>query len=304
MDERGTVQIALRIGALGFVVCWLLVRALQEAIPFWLPFAILLVAEVEFLARGWRERRWGGVAPTSTELSARRRPGEADADLGWGEIVEGEDGPVLLPPPPRPPRTRRRRIVTVLGVAVAAALFIAAARVDRDRSWSALSSERRAAAEALFSREAGRIAGAPVTVRCDDGYAYTGIGSDALGVAFVRSRLALLDPTICRRLVAIVFDDDRRERDDSARAVLVLAHEAVHLGGERDEGVTECKGLQEGVARGERLGLERAAAQRMMGTLYLRNLGERSITRLSYALPDGCVDGGSLDLRPDDGAFP
>ncbi len=41
-----------------------------------------------------------------------------------------------------------------------------------------------------------------------------------------------------------------------------------------------------------------------MKSLYQRNLAERSITRLSYRLPDGCVDGGSLDLRPTDSSFP
>ncbi len=304
MTERRAVQTAVRVAALGFVVCWLFVAPLQDRVPFWLPFAILLVAEAEYIVRGWRERRDSDVASTGPELSTRRRPGDADADLGWGEVVETDDGPVLVPPRPRPARARRRRVLTAIGVAVTVALFVAAARVDRGSSWSSLSPERRAEAEALFSLEAGRIAGGPVTVRCDDGYAYTGAGSDALGVAFIRSRLALLDPAVCRRLVAIALDDDRRERDDSARAILVLAHEAVHLAGERNEGVTECKALQEGVTLGERLGLDRTRAQRMMSVLYTRNLGERSITRLSYQLPEGCRDGGSLDLRPDDDVFP
>jgi len=294
------VQIALRVGALGFVVAWLLSRRLQELVPYQLPFAVLLVSEAEVLARAWRERR---AAPVN-EPRDKRLPDSTDADLGWGELVEGEDGPVYVPPPPRPERRRGAGPLGVAGVAVAAVLFVLAARVDRSETWAAVPAETRAAAEARFTREAARIAGRPVSVRCDDGYAYTGVGSDALGVAFPRRALAFLEPAVCKTLTAVVFDGDRRERAETAEAVLVLAHEAVHLAGERDEGVTECRALQEGVSLGVRLGLREDRARRMMASLYARNLAERAITRLSYRLPEGCRDGGRLDLRPADGRFP
>lgn len=303
MDRR-SVQVAVRVGALAFVVAWLFARTLQDAIPFWLPFAVLLAAEIEFLVRGWRERRADSPPVSTEELAGRRRPSGDDADLGWGELVDEGDRVVYIPPPPRPTRPGPRRLIPVALVVAAAALFVAAARIDRGESWNGLAPATRARAEALFSAEASRIAEAPVTVRCDDGYAYTGIGSDALGVAFIRSRLALLRPDICRRLVAVAFEGDGRERDDTGRAVLVLAHEAVHLSGERDEGVTECRALQEGVSLGQRIGLERAASAAMMAELHGRILGERSITRLSYRLPPSCRNGGSLDLRPDDPTFP
>ena len=51
--------------------------------------------------------------------------------------------------------------------------------------------ERRRAA---LHAEAARIADRPVTVRCDDGYVFTGVGTDAAGVAFIRRGLAYLDP--------------------------------------------------------------------------------------------------------------
>ncbi len=303
MDRR-SAQNAVRVGALGFVVAWLFTRSLQDVIPFWLPFVILLLAELEFLVRGWRERQGGAPAPSREELAGRRGPSGDDADLGWGEIVEEGDQLVYVPPPARRARGGLRRLMTATVAVVAAALFVVAARIDRGESWDGLAADKRSRAEALFSAEASRIAATPVTVRCDDGYSYTGIGSDALGVAFISSRLALLRPDLCRRLVAIALEGDRRERDDTARAVLVLAHEAVHLRGERNEGVTECHGLQEGVTLGERLGLAGETARSMMAALYARNLGERSITRLSYRLPGSCRDGGSLDLRPDDDRFP
>jgi hypothetical protein len=304
MVDRSSAQTVVRVAALAFVVAWLFVRPLQDAVPFWLPFAALLAAEVEFVVRGVRERRAGAATVPDDALSDRRRPTEADADLGWGELVELDDDIVYVPPPRRASRSRSRRLVPT-GLAIAAAvLFVLAARVDRTESWSALPEKTRTRAEATFSAEASRIAGAPVSVRCDDGYAFTGIGSDALGVAFIRSGLAFLRPDVCRRLVAIAIDGDHRDRDDSARALLVLAHEAVHLKGERDEGVTECHGLQEAVALGERLGLERDTAHRMMDGLYASIAGERSITRLAYRLPPDCRDGGALDLRPGDPVFP
>ncbi|HEY7381233.1 MAG TPA: hypothetical protein VH572_08495 [Gaiella sp.] len=303
--DRRRVQLALRVASLGFVVLWLLSLRLQELVPYQLPFAILLVTELELLVRAWRERRSDLAPPAPEELAARRRPGRDDADLGWGELVEDEAGGyVYLPPPARGRRRRRDRVLTALAAAAAVVLFVLAVRSDVERSWSSLSAGTRARAEALFTREAAAIAGRPVTVRCDEGYRYTGIGSDALGVAFPSRELAFLDPAVCRTLVALAFDGDRREREETGEAVLVLAHEAVHLRGERDEGVTECKALQEGGALGTRLGLPEERARRLMASLYARNLAERSITRLSYRLPAECRNGGSLDLRPADDRFP
>ena len=42
-------------------------------------------------------------------------------------------------------------------------------------------------------------------IRCDEGYAFTGAGSDTLGIAFPGPRLAYLDPTICRALYDLAF---------------------------------------------------------------------------------------------------
>jgi hypothetical protein len=298
--DRRSLQVALRIGGLAFVVAWLLSAELQLRVPFWVPFAILLAAEVEFLVRGWREGR--GAAPTEA-VAERRAPGPHDADLGWGELVEDEAGIRYVPPPRRAARPRSRRLLTAASIALAAGLFVVAVRVERARTWQALSEETRDRVEARLSREASTIAGRTVTVRCDDSYTYTGIGSDALGVAFIQRGLAYLHPSSCRTLHDLI-EGDRRERDETGEAILVLAHEAVHLAGERDEGVTECKGLQEGVSLGARLGLSGASARRLMADRYRRNLAERSITRSEYRLPASCADGGDLDLRPGDDTFP
>lgn len=302
--DRRTTQLALRVAALLFVACWLFARSLQELVPFWIPFVILLAAELELGVRAWREPRGGLPRAGTEEVRERRLPGSDDADLGWGQVVEDDEGELVWIPPPERPRRKGRRLVTIGIAALLVLVFVLAARTDHARTWAALDQESRARAEARFGAEAARIAGRKVTIRCDADYLFTGIGSDALGVAFIRRRLAYLDPFVCRELHDLVFRHQGEQRDDTAEAVLVLAHESVHLAGERDEGVTECKALQEGVKLGARLGLGENRARAAMRALYLRNLGEHSITRHSYRLPDGCSDGGSLDLRPSDDRFP
>ena len=83
----------------------------------------------------------------------------------------------------------------------------------------------------------------------------------------------------------------------------MLAHEAWHLRGEDDEGVTNCYAFQSGVALGERLGLSPGTAARMMR----QQLAENPIQAKSapaYLVPPECRNGGELDLAPGTGRFP
>jgi hypothetical protein len=292
------VQNAVRAGALAFVVLWLLSPRLQGQIPFWLPFVILAAMEAEFVLGGIRERR-RGVPPAP---AARRLPGADDADLGWVETVDEEGEPILVPAPPR--HRRRSRVPLVLVLVVGVGLFAYAYRVDRNAGWGSVSAAERVRAERRFTAEAGRIAGKPVRIVCDRDYVFTGAGSDAAGIAFVPRALAYLEPDVCRSLYRIAFEDRLGPRDDAAFAITVLAHEATHLRGVRNEAATECYALQEGVLLGERLGLDRGTARDLMRAQLDRDLSDASIERLDYRLPPGCRDGGSLDLRPDDPAFP
>ena len=70
----------------------------------------------------------------------RRRvpPGPEDADLGFGELVEDDDGYRYVPPPARPTRGPRRRLAWAVGAVGVAALFVLAARSDRAASWTSL----------------------------------------------------------------------------------------------------------------------------------------------------------------------
>ena len=298
MISRARAQSAARIGALCFVLLWLFSDDLQAVIPFWLPFAILAATEIEFVARGMLERRHG-VEPTP---ASRRLPGADDADLGWVETVDEEGEPVLVAAAPRARRRTSLPVIVVLVIGIG--LFAYAYRVDRNAGWPSVSAAHQAQAERRFTAESARIAGRPVTVQCDDEYAFTGVGSDAAGVAFISRGLAFLQPSICRSLYRIAFEHQVGDRDDAAFAITVLAHEATHLRGIRNEAETECYALQEGVELGRRLGLDDATARAVMRSQRDRDLSDESVQRLDYRLPDGCRNGGSLDLRPDDQSFP
>ena len=302
MIDRGQAQAALRAGGLVLVVAWLFSGSLQNALPFWLPFAILAATEVEFVVRGWLGTR-SGAAPHAQDVLERRLPGATDADLGWVEVV-GEDGETMLVPAAPRSRHRSRLVPVVAGLVIAIVLFAIALRVDRQGTWTSLPRVERARAESRFSAEAARIAGRPATVRCDEAYSFTGVGSDAAGVAFPRRALAYLQPQICRSLYRIGFDREVGARDDAAFAITVLAHEATHLRGILDEAETECYALQEGVALGMRLGLEPTLAHALMREQLDRDRSDTSVARLDYRLPADCRNGGPLDLRPDDRSFP
>jgi len=284
----------VRVAALAFVVVWLFVDELRELVPFWLPFVVLLAAELEFVLRGRRE--------PARPLRRRVPPGPEDADLGFGEIVEEDDGPRYVPPPVREPIGRRRLFGWAIGIGIAAALFALAARADRAATWQSLPAGERSRTVSRLESEAAIVAGRPVTVRCDDSYAFTGAGSDTLGIAFPRSGIAYLDTGVCRTLRDVIVEGE--VEGDTGEALVVLAHEAIHLGGERREGVTECLALQAAVAVAVRLGIDEERARTMLRAELERRLAERSAIRAAYALPRSCRDGGALDRSPDDPRFP
>lgn len=301
-SRRERAQAIVRAGGLLLVLLWLLSPSLQAVIPFWLPFAVLAATEIEFFARGILDARGGRRPETPERTLERRLPGSDDADLGWVEVMDEEGETVLVPAPPAV--RRRSRLPFAGGIILAAMLFVIALRVDERESWTSLAPAQRARAEQRFTREASIIAARPVTIRCDDSYAFTGVGSDAAGIAFIRSGIAYLAPSVCRILEEITRGGVSVGREDAAFAITVFAHEATHLRGIRNEAVTECYALQEGTRLGSRLGLEHSEARDLMRAQLDRDLADRSIARLGYRLPAECRDGGALDLRPDAPSFP
>ncbi len=130
-----------------------------------------------------------------------------------------------------------------------------------------------------------------------------GVVQHADGIAEVGGRNALLTPAICYRLHRLAYEDDEGAFSQTARAIAVLAHEAWHLRGEADEGVTNCYAFQSGVALGVRLGLSEGTAARMMRQQLADN-ATFARSAPAYLVPEECRDGGELDLDPSTDRFP
>jgi hypothetical protein len=311
-----------------FVVAWLLGPAsLRAAVPIWLPFLIALGLELYVFA--------GALRP-DPERRLDRGPQAVDRDLGYGDhadelLLVHEGGEELwlpysgetaeevaeliaeererraeladAPPAASEPRSlwpALRRLL--VGAAVIGALALVVWVVETQTGWDAVGAETRAEAIKRFADEASRIAGKPVTIVCDESGDYVGAVQHADGAAAVGDDLAYLAPDRCLDLYRLAFDDDVRG-SQTGRALAVLAHEAWHLRGVRDEGTTECYALQSGVELGRRLGLsERTARQLMRQQLAENEL--RGAGALEYVVPPECRDGGRLDLDPTSDRFP
>jgi hypothetical protein len=88
--------------------------------------------------------------------------------------------------------------------------------------------------------------------------------------------------------------------EDLALAVDVLVHESWHLAGVIDEAVTECRAVQSVAWAAERLGATPAQGDGL-ARMHLADGYPRLPERYRSA---ECVDGGALDLRPEDPVWP
>jgi hypothetical protein len=314
------VTIALRVGLAAFVVLWLLdLFGLRDVVPIWLPFVVALALELELFVRGWRRQ------PRSR--SRGRLPQDVDREeLGYGDdaelvLVRDEEGEVWVPyrgeseeefealvaearereePVIVVPRRPLARLLS--GLALIAALVAVVVVVERRSGWNGVDAEAKREATARFSAEASRVVGRPVEIRCDEAGEYVGAVQHADGVAEVGGDLAYLTPERCFDLYRLAFDGEVSD-SRTGRALAVLAHEAWHLRGERNEGRTECFGLQSGVDLGRRLGLSIETARRLMRQQLVENRLHAGSTA-EYLVPAGCRNGGALDLDSESSRFP
>ncbi len=316
---------AVRVGLAVFVVLWLLgPDLLREVVPIWLVFAIALGLEVNFLA---------GALRSPSARSVERGPQETDRErFGYEEadelllVHEGEDelwipyagetGDELdeLIADAREPAVdevghvveRRRTALAVrrfaVGLGVIGLLVVAVWFIENRTGWSGLSGETRVAAVERFSAEAARIAGKPVSIRCDEARDYVGFVQHADGVALVGGDRAYLTPERCYDLYRLAFEDEVTA-SRTGRAIAVLAHEAWHLNGIDDEGTTECYALQSGVELGVRLGLSEGRARQLMRQQLVENR-LRGAGSIEYLVTGECRDGGALDLNQSSDEFP
>jgi hypothetical protein len=255
-------------------------------VPILIVFLIALGLELSFLVGAFRPGR---------ARRPDRRPQEIDRER-YGYRREDEDDVVEEARPASP----FGRFAVGLGVIGLLALTIWI--VESRTGWDSLSGSTRAAAVERFSVEAGRIADKPVSIYCDESRDFVGAVQHADGVAEVGGERAYLTPEICFDLYRLAFEDDMRG-SRTGRAIAVLAHEAWHLHGERDEGRTECYALQSGVEVGKRLGLSEERARQLMRQQLAENALRGGAT-VEYLVPPECRDGGSLDLRLGRSDFP
>jgi hypothetical protein len=290
------LPLALRIALAVFVTAWILgVHDLRSTIPVWVAFVIALGLEINFflgaLTRPPAPRPDRGPQPVDRELYGY---------LGWPEEDEEDEDEddEYWEDESRWPAVRR----FLWGVGIIAALALTFWFVDRNTGWDSLSTATRAEAQERFSEEASRIAEKPVRIRCDESGEYVGAVQHADGVAQVGGDLAYLTPERCLDLYRLAFDDEVTG-SQTARGIAVLAHEAWHLRGEPNEGITECYALQSGVGLGVRLGLGEDEARRLMAQQLAENSG-RGVATAEYRVPPECRNGGALDLDPAGSRFP
>lgn len=290
LDRIPVLPTALRVALALFVVAWILgPYELRSAIPVWIAFLVALGLELNFLL-GALTRQPAPQPDRGPQPIDRERYGY----LGWGEEEDRdvEESSGLWPP--------LRGFLVGLGVIALLALLFWV--VESRSGWDALSVDTRTEAQDRFSQEASTIAGKPVRIRCDESGAYVGAVQHADGVATVGGDLAYLTPERCLDLYRLAFEGEVRS-SQTARAIAVLAHEAWHLHGIRDEGTTECYALQSGVELGRRLGLSEGTAAQLMRQQLVENAG-RSGRGAEYVVPPSCRDGGALDLERERAGFP
>ena len=195
-------------------------------------------------------------------------------------------------------------------MAVIATLALAAWWIESRTGWDSVAGERRLAAVERFSDEASRIAGKPVSIRCDESRDYVGFVQHADGIAIVGGDRAYLTPGDLPRPVPARVPGRDGSGARTGRAIAVLAHEAWHLRGEGDEGRTECFALQSGVELGVRLGLSEERARQLMRQQLTEN-ATRGAGTAEYRVPAECrrrrrarPQAGGLDVFPEDGLGP
>jgi hypothetical protein len=320
----------LRVGLAVFVLAWIFgPYALRSAVPIWLPFLIALGLELNYFVGALRpapaqradrgpqatDRERYGYGEETEELLLVRDgdkelwipySGETDEELN-AVIAEARERPeeeapaaVAIDPARRRPRPPLRRFLAglVLIGSLAALFWIVEARTG----WNGLDASTRAEATSRFSEEASRVAGKPVTIRCDEAGDYVGAVQHADGVAAVGGDVAYLTPERCLDLYRLAFKQEVRS-SQTARALAVLTHEAWHLRGVSNEGTTECYALQSAVVIGQRLGLSADTAARMMRQQLVEN-ARRGRASPAYRVTPDCRDGGRLDLNPNSARFP
>jgi hypothetical protein len=310
----------LRILLLVLLAAWFFSPpSIRDAIPLWLPFAVALGLELQFVAANYRSTA-PFFRPDDRQPDAADRERYGDGAVPEWAIVDAPGGPVWVDltateetedagsaaPTTRPsrPRSPARRLARPVAEAAAVLAVVAAIVLLLDRGgWGDLDAATQRTAEARISAEASTIAGKSVRVGCDTSGRRVGAVQHADGVAIVGGNQAYLTPSLCFAIHRLADAGEVASFSETGRAIAVLAHEAWHLRGERDEGIVECYAVQSGVGVARRLGLDEDTARRMMRSQLVANQLHRQGSA-EYLVPAECVNRGDLDLAPTVDRFP
>jgi hypothetical protein len=276
--------------------------SLRAAVPIWVPFLVALGLEVQFFVTAWRappRAEPPDRGPQEIDRELYGYPDEPDDEAEADDEGDEDEDDEEFDWEPEPGHAWPWRGL-LAGLTLIAALGALAFFVDSRTGWNGLDASTRTAAAERFSAEAGRIAGKPVEIRCDESGERVGYVQHTDGVAEVGGRLAFLAPERCYELYRLAFEGETS--GGTGRGIAVLAHEAWHLRGIRDEGTTECYALQSGVELGQRLGLPEGEAERLMRRALVENDGRG--TSFEYRVGPECREGGRLDLDPERTGFP
>jgi hypothetical protein len=301
LDRRARLHRYARLTVLALVVGYFfLPYEAQAVIPVWLLFALALALEVEFFVGGWLQGRRGVERGPVDRGPQPRDLEELGAQYDEYEPLSLFPTDWYRKPEEAPHRQWRYVAEAAVGLALVAVILYFAVRPS---GWDAVSPENQAKTEAALSREASRIAGHPAQITCDESGQQVGYVQDADGVAEVGGNQAYLTPAICDTLYQLAFKDRVPSFTRTARAIAVLAHEAWHLRGVRNEGLANCYAFQSGVEIGQQLGLSEERARAMMREQLATNVSD-SGSNVQYRVPSGCSSGGAEDLRPAEPEFP
>jgi hypothetical protein len=211
------------------------------------------------------------------------------------------------------PRTARARSMPVKVKAglIAAVLVLPV--------WWGVATYHRITLQNRLSPIASEIAGRKVGVHCPGWLGrIMAPGDTTAGVVSVDADGRVADRTdlrtrTCDELAAVIGGAREQQLACAARstscgddvqamawAINTLAHEAIHLRGILDEGVTECYAVQNFALVAQRLGVTPEQARNLAITHW-----ETSREKLpDRYLATGCENGGPLDLRPADPVWP
>ena len=160
-----------------------------------------------------------------------------------------------------PPDMQSHRPIPWISISVLAGLIVVAGYLEV--RWRSVQTEATAVVQQMTEREDAAF----VCERMSDALIFTGVESGHVqwdpGDERQTGATAWLSYATCSDLANWMRSDRRRALPEEILALHVLAHEAAHVSGHRDEAVTECLAMRAFPQMVQELGVDPAEADRM-----------------------------------------